>query len=221
MSRPAKYILRQPNRGLLRKLGFTQALGGSAAAVTPEALRSAGIKDIWVEFLASEQRVCASNAAVYLFRGQLSDRLARMARKHPAMTVGLTTALWLANVLPERPSTDHWMIAEAKRRPIWLPPDVRVHRSRHAAHDTFATVLAGEAVNVHTPLRAMLDCVRFRRELGRDVVLEALRAVVASGVVALPVLLARATTARVRKPLLRLLIELGHVTWGAGATTAA
>jgi len=203
----AKYILRQPNRGFLRKLGFTRTLGHAMGPITTADLRAANIPHNWVTWLSREEAICSSNAAVYIFHGRITDRLARMSRKHPAMTVGLTTALWLAKALPERPAVDHFMLDEAKRRPIWLPPDVSVHRSRHAARDTFDTVIDGIHVPTHLPLRALLDCIRFRDELGDDAVVAAIKAALASHVVELSVLLAQAKLTRVHKPLRRLLAE--------------
>ena len=199
------FFLHQPNRGFLRSLRFSRALGVSSEPATGDALRAAGIKKRWVEWLAREEHICSSNAAVYVFQRRIIDRVARTAVRHPAMTAGLTTALWLHNVLPTRPPVDHWMIAQAKHRPIWLPPDVRVHRSRHGAEDTFLAVLSGSLVRAHVPLRAALDCVRFRGALGDDVALAAIRATLASGVVELQVLLAHAKRTKVHEPLLRLL----------------
>lgn len=220
VARPNKYGFRQPNRGVLRMLGFTRTLGRPTQSITSSELRAAGLKEVWVKWLAREEFVCASNPALYIFKGRITDPMARLSRWHPAMTVGLTTALWLASVLPERPSIDHWMIDEAKRRPIWLPPGVVVHRSRHASKDTFHTLMSGISVPAHLPLRAVLDCVRFREVLGQAAVLGAIKAVLASGAVHLPALLAAAKATKVCKPLLHLLAGLSTEVAAATRVTA-
>ena len=213
-----KYFIRQPNRAFLRKLGFSRSLGAFDRPVSTAELRAAGVREHWVKWLSREERICSSNAAVYIYRGKVTDRLERMARWHPAMTAGLTTALWLGDVLPERPTIDHWMIDEAKRRPIWLPPDVSVHRSRHAMDDTFEVVRWGEPFRAHLPLCAVLDCVRFRDELGHSAVLSALKFALASRAVDLQLLLFHAKRTKVCKPLLRILGELSvDLSLAAGA----
>jgi hypothetical protein len=53
----------------------------------------------------------------------------------------------------------------------------------------------------------MLDCVRFRDELGTDAVVGALQAGLARGAFDLPTLLARAKLTKVHKPLTTLINE--------------
>ena len=65
----------------------------------------------------------------------------------------------------------------------------------------------GIRVRVSQPHRALLDCIRFRDQLGHDVVLAALKAFLERPV-ELPVLLAHARLAKLEKRLLHLLAEL-------------
>lgn len=209
MGRISKYV-GQTNRALVRKLGFPNAFSKQTDRLSGEALRAAcaDLPQRWEKCLEREEQICASNAAVYIFKHRITDRLARIGRKHPAMTVGLTTALWLCGILPHRPSVDHWMLAEAKHRPIWLPPDVQVHRSRNAQVGAFKLTLTGQRIHVHAPLRATLDCIRFREELGEDAVADALRAVLTSCRVDRATLLEEARQTKVARPLLELLLIL-------------
>jgi hypothetical protein len=201
--RPRFFPLCQPNRGFLRSIGASRELGDEPISI--EAVCALGLRRNTLAWLAREYLVCSSNAALYIFHGRITDPLARMARKHPDMTAGLTTALWLAGVLDERPPIDHWMIADARHRPIWLPKNVRVHRSRNARDDTFVSNFSGAEVRVHLPLRATLDCIRFRAELGDKAVANTVKTVLATGAVDLPTLLAHAKHTKVLRPLLELL----------------
>ena len=202
MSRP---FCSSPNRNYLRALGVLCELR-SSTVVTLDDLQ---LPDCRIRWPVWEREICASNAGLYIVEGTITDRLARLARRHPMMTVGLTTALWLNKVLPERPAVDHWMINHAKLRPIWLPPDTHVHLSRHALDDTVVVSLDRRLVTVSQPIRALLDCLRFRKVLGHEVVLAALKALLERSRVELMVLRAHARLEKLEKPLLRLLAELG------------
>lgn len=199
--------LRDPNRGFLRAWGYVPALG-SAAVITLEDLEAAGLREHAVRWLRRERDICAVDPAFYIFQGKVLDRLARLGRRHKKMTVGLTTALWLSNVIGLRPPVDHWLIPHARWRPIWTPPHTQVHLSRHARDETFIHTRCDIALRVSQPQRALLDCIRFRDVLGRNVVATALKAALEQGHVELNLLMERARLERLQKPLLHLLAEL-------------
>ncbi len=200
-------MMKEPNRGFLRELGCVTELR-STTAITLEGLRAAHMPELELRWFAREQAICAADPAVYVFHKHLIDRLARLARRHQNMTVGLTTALWLTDVLPQRPAIDHWVIPHAKLRPVWLPAHAQVHLSRHAGEDCWLQTLDRIEVRVSPPLRATLDCIRFRDRLGRAEVVTALRAALHHRQVGLDLLRGHARFERLEKPLLGLLDDV-------------
>ena len=207
---PAMLIVRHrrgANRGFLRKRGVVRQLRGSMS-ITLDELRATKLRDHELAWLARERDVCAANAGLYIVEGRLTDPLARLARRHHMMTVGLTTALWLHHLLDARPAVDHWMINHAKWRPIWLPPNTQVHLSRNALDETVTTQVDGIEVRVAGHLTAVLDCIRFREVLGEEVALGAVKSLRRHLLYEMPGLQERARAERLEKPLLRLLAAL-------------
>ncbi|MBL8951915.1 MAG: hypothetical protein JNK82_14125 [Myxococcaceae bacterium] len=136
------------------------------------------------------------------------DRQVRLGNRHRHMTLGLTSALWRTGVVEHQPAIDHWLIPHPRWRPVWLPSHSQVHLSRHANEPCLIERFDKVTLRVSTPLRAMLDCIRFRELLGRDIVLDALRGFSARSDLGLQALRVYARREKLLKPLLSLFDEL-------------
>ena len=149
-----------------------------------------GVSPSWLKVLFLEYR--RVGPGVFVSSGEKTDRLLHLARKYPGLTLGLTSALWLTKVLPVRPPEDCWVLGARDGLPTWAPPGVRYLRSRRARDDRVALLVGPVRVPVHLPLHAALDCIRYRRVIGEEQMLAAVRATLESGVVSLVELLAHA-----------------------------
>lgn len=146
---------------------------------------------------------------LYVRHEQKTDRILLVARKYPSLTLGLTSALWLAKVLPARPSEDFWVLGPRDWMPGWAPPGTRYVRSRRARDHRIRLLVEKVPVPVHLPLHALLDCIRFRSVLGEPQLLAAIEGALASGIISIVELLAASRGAKLWQATIDALLQLG------------
>jgi len=100
----------------------------------------------------------------------------------PAGIVCLLSALRIHNVGTQGPH-EVWLGLDRKaRKPRRLPARVRIVRfsGPMLTYGIQRRLIIGVPVHITSPARTVVDCFRYRRKLGLDVALEALRDVVRS-----------------------------------------
>ncbi len=100
-----------------------------------------------------------------------------VAARVPQATVCLLTALQLHGLTTQAPHAVWIMIDSRARSPLLETPAVEIVRARGAAltYGTETRTLERTRVRVTTPAKTIADCFRYRRHVGLDVALEALR----------------------------------------------
>lgn len=109
--------------------------------------------------------------------------LALVAKRVPHATVCLLSALQFHELTTELPSAVWIMVDRAARSPSLRYPRLEVVRASGAAR-TFGIEherIEGVDVAITTPAKTVADCFRYRRHVGLDVALDALRDFIARG----------------------------------------
>jgi predicted transcriptional regulator of viral defense system len=103
--------------------------------------------------------------------------LAEVAKRVPGAVVCLLSALQVHGLTTESPHAVWVLIDRRARMPKLGYPKLEVVRSSGAAHSHgIATrVIDGVRVKITTPAKTVADCFRFRRHVGLDVALAALK----------------------------------------------
>jgi hypothetical protein len=165
-----------------------------------------GVPPSWLWVLQFEYE--RMGRGLYVVRGDCVDPLIVVARKYPRLTVGLMTALWLHGVLTERPENDWWIMGLKDRMPLFAGANARFLRSSWPHEDRVELDFDRTTLLVHSRERALLDCVKFRRQIGEDSVRRALRVALETGAVVLGALESRAEGLQVVAPLRELMRRL-------------
>lgn len=107
--------------------------------------------------------------------------LAEVSLRVPHATVCLLSALQVHGLTTEAPHAVWVMIDTRARAPKLDTPALEIIRARGAAreHGVEQRRIEGVAVKVTTPAKTVADCFRYRRHVGLDVALAALREYVA------------------------------------------
>jgi predicted transcriptional regulator of viral defense system len=164
------------------------------AIPTPAKLRKAGIGAIFrprdlgtlaISF-ADLQRFVTEGSVEKVGRGLYrlaaaepdeTETIAMVASAVPSGIVCLLTALRIHDIGTQAPS-EVWLALDRKaRKPSRLPARVRIVRFSGAmlTYGVQTHPILGAPVRVTSPARTVVDCFRYRRKLGVDVALEALR----------------------------------------------
>jgi predicted transcriptional regulator of viral defense system len=103
--------------------------------------------------------------------------LAEVAKRVPHATVCLLSALQVHGLTTEAPHAVWLLIDRRARAPKLTYPEVEVVRASGAAltHGIESRLIDGVAVRITTPAKTVADCFRFRRHVGLEVALAALR----------------------------------------------
>jgi len=129
-------------------------------------------------------RLVARGDLVRVGRGiyQLSDRprvdpLAILAAAHPTMVVCLTSALAMHGLTTQSPRQVWMALGNKAAVPRIEYPPVQVVRMNEAnlQEGVLEKVIHGVSVRVTSPARTVADCFKFRRRVGLDLAIEALR----------------------------------------------
>jgi len=132
------------------------------------------------------QRLCERGVLERVDRGlyRLADApvtelhsLAEVAARVPHATVCLLSALQVHGLTTEAPHAVWILIDRHARLPRLSYPKIEVVRASGAArdHGTETRVIEGQDVRVTTPAKTVADCFRYRRRVGLDIALDALR----------------------------------------------
>lgn len=103
--------------------------------------------------------------------------LAQVALHAPEAVICLLSALQLHELTTQAPSAVWVMIDHKARSPTLDSPRLEVVRASGEAlhHGVEQREIEGVPVNVTSPAKTVVDCFRYRRHVGLDVALEALR----------------------------------------------
>jgi predicted transcriptional regulator of viral defense system len=103
--------------------------------------------------------------------------LAEVAKRVPHATVGLLSALQVHGLTTEAPHAVWVLIDRHARMPKLSYPQLEVVRASGAArqHGIESRSIEGVRVRLTTPAKTVADCFRYRRHVGLDVALAALR----------------------------------------------
>lgn len=103
--------------------------------------------------------------------------LAEVAKRVPHATVPLLSALQFHQLTTEAPHAVWLLIDRHARMPHLATPKLEVMRASGAARDHGVEVrtIEGVPVRVTTPAKTVADCFRYRRHVGLEVALAALR----------------------------------------------
>ena len=103
--------------------------------------------------------------------------LAQVAARVPHATISLLSALQLHGLTTEAPHAV-WILIDRKAwRPTLKSPKLEIVRASGNAltHGVETRTIEGVRVKLTTPAKTVADCFRYRRHVGLDVALEALR----------------------------------------------
>lgn len=132
------------------------------------------------------KRLCDGGALEQVDRGlyRLADApvtelssLAEVAKRLPHATICLLTALQVHGLTTEAPHAVWVLIDRHARMPKLAYPKLEVVRASGPArdHGVVSRVVDGVKVHLTTPAKTVADCFRFRRHVGLEVALEALK----------------------------------------------
>lgn len=163
------------------------------------------------------QRLCERGLLEQVDRGlyRLADApitelhsLAQVAARVPQGTVCLLSALQAHGLTSEAPHAVWLMIGRHARMPQLRSPKLEVVRASGSAreHGVETRTVEGVKVRLTTPAKTVADCFRYRRHVGLEVALEALRDYLRQHRGGIPALIAAARADRVY-PLMRPYLE--------------
>jgi len=104
--------------------------------------------------------------------------LAQVAKRVPHATAALLSALQVHGMTSEVPHAVWILIDRKARMPTLVHPRLEVLRASGAArdHGIETRMIEGVPVRLTSPAKTVADCFRYRRHVGLEVALEALRA---------------------------------------------
>lgn len=157
-------LLRLAHKGLLR----------------PRDLAKARIPRAYLTRLCEERLLEKVDRGVYrMANSSISENYstAQVAKRLPYATVCLISALQIHQLTTEIPHAVWIMIDRNGRAPKATNTKLQVVRASGAAstHGVEVCMMDGVRVRVTTPAKTVADCFRYRRHVGMDVALEALR----------------------------------------------
>lgn len=143
-------------------------------------LKSDGVHAVALSRLVSGGDVVRTSRGVYQIAGHQPGPphgLADMAVRFPGGIVCLVSALQFHGITLQNPREFWLAIANSARKPAVNQPPVRIVRFSAAALAAGVDehLIDGVPVKIFGPAKTVVDCFRFRRTVGLDVCLEALR----------------------------------------------
>lgn len=139
--------------------------------------------------------------------GELSS-LADVSKRVPHAVIGLLSALQAHRMTTEAPHAVWLLLERHARTPTVTTPKLEVIRASGAAftHGVEVRIVDGVEVALTTPAKTVADCFRFRRHVGLDVALAALKEYLAKRLGSIDALVEAARADRVY-PVLRPYLE--------------
>jgi len=149
-------------------------------------LKDHGVSAPTVSRLVDDGRVARTSRGLYELRGVEIDRahaLAEMAKRVPRGIICLISALQYHEITLQGPRSVWVAIGNKDRRPKITHIAVRFVRFGDKALSSGVEThrIDGVDVRIFGPAKAVVDCFRFRRLVGLDVALEALRLALRTG----------------------------------------
>lgn len=153
---------------------------GVGAFFRPQDLRPLGISFKQLQELVVSGQVEKIGEGLYrLSEVELTEleTVAMVASAVPHAIICLLTALRIHEIGTQSPH-EVWIALDRKRRkPSRVPSSVRIVRFSGAmlSYGVIHRRMVGVPVSITSPARTVVDCFRYRRKIGIDVALEALR----------------------------------------------
>lgn len=146
----------------------------------PRDLEARGIPRVYLQLLYEQGKLLRSGRGLYtLTDGDWTENhsLAEACKYVPHGAICLLSALAFHNLTTQNPSQIWIAISPKKHRPQLSYPPLRVVRFSGAAlmEGIEAHTVEGVPVRVYNPAKTVADCFKYRRKIGLDVALEALR----------------------------------------------
>jgi predicted transcriptional regulator of viral defense system len=146
----------------------------------PRDLRAAGHSTTYLPRLIAKGRLVKLGHGLYALPDREPtehDSLARTAKRYPGTVVCLLSALRFHDLTTQSPGAIWLAVEGAKLAPTAASTRIQVVRmTGHAFHDGATThELDRVPVRIYDPAKTVADCFKFRRRVGLDVAIEALR----------------------------------------------
>jgi len=154
-------------------------LGRESGLLRSSDAAAAGVSRTTLSRLTARGDLVRVGRGVYqLPRAQRADPVAILSATHPGVVVCLLSALAMRGLTTQSPREAWIAIGNKAAVPRIDYPPMQVVRMnevnlRVGVHET---TLDGVTVRVTSPARTIADCFKFRRRVGLDVAIEALRA---------------------------------------------
>lgn len=143
-------------------------------------LASAGIPRVYLKRLTKSGVLERIDRGLYRLAGApmtATSSLVEVSKRLPQAVIGLLSALQFHGMTTEAPHAV-WVLIEGKARmPKVFSPKIEVVRASGNAlmHGVEHHVIEGVTLRLTTPAKTVADCFRFRRHVGLEVALHALR----------------------------------------------
>lgn len=100
-----------------------------------------------------------------------------VAAKIPKAVICLVSALNFHEITTHYPHGVHILLPRGSHPPVLDYPPIRIHSAMQSAYDIGHEVhsIDGVDVTVTDPEKTLVDCVKFRNQLGTELIIEALR----------------------------------------------
>jgi len=156
------------------------ALAEDMGVLRPRDLRAAGHSTTYLPRLIAKGRLVKLGHGQYALPGREPtehDTLARTAKRYPGTVVCLLSALRFHDLTTQSPGAIWLAVEGAKLAPTAASTRIQVVRmTGRAFHDGATThELDRVPVRIYDPAKTVADCFKFRRRVGLDVAIEALR----------------------------------------------
>lgn len=144
-------------------------------------LRAAGIPLVYLKRLCDEGLLTRLGRGLYQIPDQVGSHvehnMAEVARLVPKGIICLISALRYHELTTQLPHAVWITIAQKARAPKSKTPPLEIVRAsgRALTAGVEQVEIEGVAVSIYNPAKTVADCFKFRRRVGTDVAIEALR----------------------------------------------
>jgi predicted transcriptional regulator of viral defense system len=143
--------------------------------------RAFGIPATYIQRLCAQGRLVRLGRGIYQIAGfddfHVAHDLAEVARRVPCAVVCLLSALRFHELTTQLPQAVWIAIDHKARSPANPPLKLEIVRASGPAFSEGRTTATIEGVQVplYTPAKTVADCFKYRRRIGTDIAVEALR----------------------------------------------
>jgi predicted transcriptional regulator of viral defense system len=146
----------------------------------PRQLEQLGIPRIVLKRLVDQGRLVRRSRGIYTVPDYDSTEhtdLAAVSARAPKAVICLLSALRFHDLTTQNPFEVWIMIGRVAHRPLIKHPPIRVIRAsgKALAGGVETQSIEGVTVRMTNPAKTVVDCFRYRRTVGADVAIEALR----------------------------------------------